>query len=33
VYDLDTLTAWIADGQPCEREFRRVELAGFLRGD
>jgi isopenicillin-N N-acyltransferase-like protein len=33
VYDLDTLTAWIADGPPCEREFRRVELGDFLRGD
>jgi isopenicillin-N N-acyltransferase-like protein len=33
VYDLDTLTAWIADGPPCEHEYRKVELADFLRGD
>jgi isopenicillin-N N-acyltransferase-like protein len=32
VYDLDTRTMWIADGQPCEHEFRRLEYGTFLRG-
>jgi len=32
LYDLDTLTMWIADGQPCEHEYRRIEYAGFLLG-
>ncbi len=30
LYDLETRTMWIADGQPCEVEYRRVEYAGFL---
>jgi isopenicillin-N N-acyltransferase-like protein len=32
VYDLDTATMWLADGQPCEQEFRRIDYADFLRG-
>lgn len=30
VYDLDARTMWIADGQPCEHEFRRLDYGGFL---
>lgn len=30
LYDLESRTMWIADGQPCEVEYRRVEYAGFL---
>ena len=32
IYDLASSTMWIADGQPCEHEFRRVEYAEFLAG-
>jgi isopenicillin-N N-acyltransferase-like protein len=30
LFDLDTATMWLADGQPCEHEFRRVEYASLF---
>ena len=32
IFDLETRTMWIADGQPCEHDYRRVEYAAFLGG-
>ncbi len=32
IYDLDTRTMWLADGQPCERDYRRLDYGGFLGG-
>ncbi|MEI7742340.1 MAG: C45 family peptidase [Chloroflexota bacterium] len=32
IFDLESQTMWIADGQPCEHEYRRVEYAAFLDG-
>lgn len=30
LFDLESRTMWIADGQPCEVEYRRADYAGFL---
>ncbi len=30
LFDLDSATMWLADGQPCEHEFRRVEYASLF---
>jgi isopenicillin-N N-acyltransferase-like protein len=32
LFDLDRWTMWLADGQPCEHEYRAVEYAAFLGG-
>ena len=32
LFDLQTATMWLADGQPCEHEFRRVEYSSFFGG-
>jgi isopenicillin-N N-acyltransferase like protein len=30
IWDLEDRTLWLADGQPCEVEYRRIDYAGFL---
>jgi isopenicillin-N N-acyltransferase like protein len=30
LYDLESSTMWIADGQPCQHEYRTIEYASFL---
>ncbi|MCJ7710652.1 MAG: C45 family peptidase, partial [Chloroflexi bacterium] len=33
IYDLEARTIWLADGLPCEHEFRRIDYAAFLGGE